>query len=145
MVKESGVSLVELMIVITVVGLTLVLGGESFVAMASRQKDKTVTTELAAELRAARHLASTRRERVRVVFRPGMSSLHIELADSPGMILRRCDFHDRGVVVESLSNGPSIIFHPSGRAATPTTITLRNAQQQRWQMTVSITGRVSIF
>ena len=59
-------------------------------------------------------------------------------------VVRQFDFEDRKVVVESLSNGPSVIFYPSGRAATPTTITLRSAQEERRQLTISLTGRVSI-
>lgn len=142
--NESGLSLSETMVVMALIGLMLVIGGEGFGAAAARQKSKTVTTELAAELRGARHLAMMRRERVRVVFQPETSRIRIEFAGTPGEVVRQFDFEGRKVVVESLSNGSSVIFYPSGRAAMPTTITLRSAQQERRQLTISLTGRVSI-
>jgi type IV fimbrial biogenesis protein FimT len=143
--NERGVGLVEIMIVTALAALTLVIGGGGFIVAAAKQRGKVVTTELAAELRAARHLALINQQRVRVVFRPETSEIKTELADTPGRIIRRFDFRDRRVVVESLSNGPAITFYPSGRTATPTTITLRDAEQDRWQMTVSLTGRISIL
>ncbi|HJU06313.1 MAG TPA: GspH/FimT family pseudopilin [Nitrospiraceae bacterium] len=143
--NERGVSLTEIMLALAVIGLMLVIGGEGFVAAAARQQGKIVTTELAAELRAARHIAMIRRERVRVVFRPETSSIWSECVDRPEDVIRQFNFADRKVVVESLSNGPSVTFYPSGRTATPTTITLRNAQQERSQLTVSLTGRISIL
>ncbi len=142
--NESGLTLSEMMVVVALIGLMLVIGGEGLGAAVARQKSKTATAELAAELRGARHLAMMRRERVRVIFQPETSWIRIEFAGTPGEVVRQFDFEDRKVVVESLSNGPSVIFYPSGRAATPTTITLRSAQEERRQLTISLTGRVSI-
>src|SRR5918998_1435378 len=136
--NERGVGLVEIMILTALAALTLVMGGGGFIVAAAKQRGKVVTTELAAELRAARHLALINQQRVRVVFRPETSEIKTELADTPGRIIHRFDFRDRRVVVESLSNGPAITFYPSGRTATPTTITLRDAEQERWQMTVRL-------
>jgi len=48
------------------------------------------------------------------------------------------------VAFERLPSGPSVIFYPSGRTATPTTIILRNSRQEQWKITVSLTGRVSL-
>jgi len=141
---EKGASLIELILVVGVVGLLVALAGQSFVGATSRYHDKSVTTELAAELRTARHLAITRREPVRVVFESEGMRLRTERVNAPGLPLRQYEYPGRGIVVEHLSNGPSVVFYPSGRAATPTTITLRNARQQRWQLTVSLTGRVSV-
>jgi type IV fimbrial biogenesis protein FimT len=145
LMNESGISLSETMVVMALIGLMLVIGGEGFGAAVARQKSKTVTAELAAELRGARHLAMMRQERVRVLFQPETSRIRIEFAGTPGEVFRQFDFEGRKVVVESLSNGPSVTFYPSGRTATPTTITLRGAQQDRRQLTISLTGRVSIF
>ncbi|MGH7231828.1 MAG: GspH/FimT family pseudopilin [Nitrospiraceae bacterium] len=143
--NENGVSLIEMMIVVALVGLMLVMSGGGLVAAAARQQSKTATTELAAELRGARHLAMTRRERVQVIFQPETSRVRIAFADSPENAVRQFDFDDRKVVVERLSNGPSVIFYPGGRVATPTTITLRSVRQERSQLTISLTGRVSIL
>jgi len=142
--QERGASLVEVILVLGLVGVTLSFAGESFVSAAMRQHGKAVTTELAAELRAAHALAIKRRERVRVVFDPDTSTVRTELAAAPQAPLRQYDYGGRGVIVEGLSGGSSIVFYPSGRAASPTTITLRNSRQERWQLTVSIIGRVSI-
>lgn len=141
---ERGASLVEVIIVLGMVGVTLAFAGESFVSAAVRQQGRAVTTELAAELRAAHALAIKRRERVRVMFEPDMNRVRTELADVPQAPLRRYDYGGRNVVVEGLSGGSSVLFYPSGRAASPTTITLRNSRHERWQLTVSIIGRISI-
>lgn len=141
---DRGASLVELTMVMGLVAVMVAFAGQSFVAAASRHQGRVVTAELMAELRAARILAITRRERVRVVFEPETARVRTERADSPGSLLRPVgDYHGRGIVVEGLSNGPAVVFYPSGRAATPTTITLRNDRYERWRVTVSMTGRVS--
>ena len=142
--RQKGASLVELIMVMGLVGLMVAIAEESLVGAASRYHGKSVTTELMAELRLARHLAITRRESVRVVFESEGRRIRTERANAPGVPLRSYDYSNRGVIVEKLSNGPSVVFYPSGRAATPTTITLQDFRQQRWQLTVSLTGRVSL-
>lgn len=142
--NERGTSLVELIMVMGLIGLMLVFAGEGFVAAASRQQGHVVAAELAAELRAARYLALLRRERVLVRFEPDQARVVAERADVPGAPIRQYDYRNKNVAVERLSNGPSVMFYPSGRAATPTTITLRNNRDEQWRLTVSLTGRVSI-
>ncbi len=143
--RQRGVSLTELMVVLGLVSLSVTLTLESFVAATTRHQAHAVTAELAAELRTARHLAITRRQRVRVVFEPETARVRTEAPDAGGALLRPlADYTDKGIVVEGLSNGAAVTFYPNGRAASPTTITLRNGRQQRWQLTVSMTGRVAI-
>ncbi len=144
LVQEAGASLTELLVVVALVGLATVWGGESFLALAARQQEKAAMAEIAAELRLARQLAIGRRERVRVVVDPGSGSLRTELADGSGRLLRtyRCD--GRGAVIERLSGGTQILFHPSGRSASPTTIVLLGRSGERRTITVSITGRVAL-
>lgn len=144
-VNERGVTLVELLVLIGILALAAALAGQGFVEAATKQKGKVMRAELAAELRAARHLAMTRRERIQVVFDQQVMQIRTEPVDHPGIVLRRYDYHGKGMIVEELSNGTSVIFYPSGRTATPTTITLTNAAQERWKVTVSITGRISIL
>lgn len=143
--SERGASVVELIMAMGLVGLMLAFAGEGFVAAASQQQGHAVTAELAAELRAARYLSMTRRERVRVRFEPGGATVVTERADAPGTRLRQYDFRKTGLVVERLSNGPSVVFYPSGRAASPTTITLESHRHEQWRLTVSLTGRVAIL
>ena len=141
--NEQGKSLVEIVIVMAVVVTMTALTGAGLMAATAKQQGRVVVTELANELRAARHLAILRRDRVRVVLEPGTATMRVETAETPGRLIREYDFRSKGVTVERLSNGAEIVFHPSGRAASPTTITLANRQQERWQLTISLIGRVS--
>lgn len=142
--RQRGASLTELMIMMGLAGLVLAFAAEGFRAIASRQQGHAVTAELAGELRAARHLAIARRERVRVVIDPESGRVRTESADTPGAVIRQYDYQGRGILMEGPGDAAPVVFYPSGRAATPTTITLRNARNERWQLTVSLIGRVSI-
>lgn len=141
--NEQGKSLMEIIIVMAVVVMMTAFTGAGLLAATAKQKGRVVATELANELRAARYLAIMRRERIRVVLEPGTTTMRVETAEAPGRLIREYDFRAKGVTVERLSNGADIVFHPSGRAASPTTITLKNRQQERWQLTISLVGRVS--
>lgn len=141
--NEQGKSLVEIIMAMALIVVMTALTGTGLLAATARQQGRAVATELANELRAARYLAIMRRERIRVVLAPGTTTMRVEPAEAPGRPIREYDFRQKGVTVERLSNGPAIVFHPSGRAASATTITLRNHQQERWQLTVSVIGRVS--
>lgn len=143
--NEQGASLVELIVVLGLVGMLAGLIGVSVAAAAARYQGKAVATELASELRAARYLALVRRERVRVVFDPDRMQIRTEPADRPNETLRQYDYQGKGIVFERLSSGPSLLFYPSGRAASPATIIFRNRQMERWSLTVSLTGRVSFL
>ncbi len=141
--NEQGKSLMEIIIVMAVVVMMTAFTGAGLLAATAKQKGRVVATELANELRAARYLAIMQRDRIRVVLKPGTTTMRVETAETPGRMIREYDFSAQGVTVERLSNGADIVFHPSGRAASPTTITLRNRQQERWQLTISLVGRVS--
>ena len=142
--QQRGATLTELMIMMGLAGLLLAFAAESFRAMASRQQGHAVAAELAGELRAARFLAIARRERVRVVIDPESRRVRAESADTTGAVLRQYDYQGRGIFMEGPRDQTPVMFYPSGRAATPATITLRNARNERWQLTVSLIGRVSI-
>ena len=142
--NQAGKSLVEVMVVMGIIGLGVVLAGEGFLGAAARNQGMAIRAEIASELRIARHMASTSRERIRVWFEPQGTSIRTERLDVPSSMVRQYDFSGKGIVVEDLSNGPSVVFYPSGRTATPTTITLRNDRNgDVKKLTVSITGRVS--
>ena len=142
--NDRGVSLMELVLVMAVVGTVLALTGESVGTLIMRYQSQTVAAELVAELQAARLFAMTHRVRVRVVLAPDTARMKAELADPPRTLIREYDFERRGVVVHGLTNGPALMFYPSGRSASPSTITLRNATGRTRQVAVSITGRVRV-
>jgi type IV fimbrial biogenesis protein FimT len=141
---ERGASLIELMVVLVIIGIMVAYAGEGFVAAAAKEQRHAVSEEVATELRAARALALTRRQAVRVVFHLEERTVDSEWANAPGSIIRHYDFRRRGATIEGLSNGPNVVFYPSGRSATPTTVRFRNHQGQQWMLTVSLTGRVTI-
>ena len=141
--NEQGKSLMEIIVVMAVVVMMTALTGAGLMAATAKQQGRVVATELANELRAARYSAIMRRDRVRVVLKPGATTMRVETAETPGRLIREYDFSAQGVTVERLSNDADILFHPSGRAASPTTITLKNRHQERWQLTISLVGRVS--
>jgi len=142
--NHGGRTLLELVAVMAIVGVLVSLGA-GLGSAATRQRSRAVRTEVAAELRTARHLAMTGREKIRVVFDKETSEMRSERADEERTLLRRYGFAGTGTRLESLSNGSSVVFYPSGRSATPTTITLRAPSGEQWRITVSITGRVSML
>lgn len=140
--NQRGVTLIELVTVLAIAGVLVCLS-DGFVSAATRYRAKAVRTDLAAELRAARHLAITGREKVRVVFDASSPHIRTELVDAPHSVLRSYGFSGKDIAVETFSNGPSITFYSSGRTATPNTVTFVNSRGERWRITVSITGRVN--
>jgi len=141
--QEQGWSLIELLTVLAIMGVMAVLAGPSYQAVAARVQARSATVEIASELRLARQLAMARRERLRVVFDREGRTITLRRADAEG-ILHVYDYTEKGVVVEDPTAGSELLFHPSGRSVTPTTIRVRDSQGRETIFTVSITGRVSI-
>ncbi len=143
--NEAGASLLEVMAVAMIISLGALLAGEGFLGAVSRNQAMVVGAELASELRMARSMAMTKRTAMRVGFESSGTAISTESVDRPNAPLRTYDFSGTGVTVEGLSERSSVVFYPSGRAATPTTITLlRQRAGERRKLTVSITGRVTI-
>ncbi|MEK7236928.1 MAG: GspH/FimT family pseudopilin [Nitrospirota bacterium] len=142
-IQEQGWSLMELLIVLAIMGVMAALAGPSYQAMTARGYARSATAEIASELRFARQLAMARRERLRIVFDRERRTITLRRADAEG-ILHVYQYADKGVVVEEPTVGPELLFHPSGRSATPTTIRVRDSQGRETTFTVSITGRVSV-
>ena len=119
------------------------VGWPSYQTLAARVQARSATIEIASELRLARQLAMARRERLRVIFDQEGRTITLRRADAEG-ILHVYQYADKGVIVEEPTAGPELLFHPSGRSVTPTTIRMRDSQGRETTFTMSITGRVSI-
>jgi len=141
--NEQGKTVIEIVIVMAIILVMTAFSGAGLLAATAKQQGRAAATDLANELRAARYLAIMRREPIRVVLVPGTATMRVEPALARGRKIREYDFREKGITVERLSNGGDIMFYPSGRAASPATITLKNRQQERWRLTVSLIGRVS--
>jgi len=141
--QHEGKTLLELLVVLAVIGIMTTLAGPHLLPVHSRAQLKSVTEEVASELRLARQLARTHRDRVVVKFDSSRETLETRQNNgaTPHHSYR---YGNKGVVVDEPSTGPEILFHPSGRSATASTIRLRNREGQIQLMTVGITGRVNI-
>ena len=62
-IQEQGWTLAELLIVLAILGILSMLAGPSYHAVVARAQARSVTAEIASELRLARQLAMARRER----------------------------------------------------------------------------------
>ena len=141
--NEQGKSLAEVLVVLAVIGLMAGLAVPSFVAMIARIEARSATAEIASELRMARQLAMARRERLRVVFDLTSRTITLQRADADG-VLDVYRYGDKGVLIDEPTAGPDVLFHPTGRSATATTIVIRDKQGRVTKLTVSVTGRVAI-
>jgi len=140
---EQGKSLSEVLVVLAVIGLVAGLAGPSFIGMITRIEARSAASEIASELRLARQLAMARRERLRVVFDGLSRTITLQRADAEG-VLDVYRYSDKGIIVDEPSAGPNLLFHPTGRSATATTIVIRDKQGRVMKLTVSLTGRVAL-
>lgn len=144
--KQEGHTLMELMVGLAVTGIISALAIPNFLTLNSGVQIHSATEEVASELRLARHLAIAHRDRVRITFDLEQQALVVQSINgseaTPHHVYR---YADKEVDIEEPSTGPEILFHPSGRSATATTIHLRNKEGQTQTVTVGITGRVSIL
>lgn len=142
--NERGVSLVELCTVLAIVAIVIGISIPGWSVLVAKYRQQAVATEIVSELRMARQLAMARHERIRVVVNAAQSELRTECLDCGTAVLRRYEFARTGTVVDSMSTRPEILFQPSGRSATATTMVLLDARRVTHEVRVSITGRVSM-
>ncbi len=129
------------MIVLATLGTMVVMAGPSYRAMIMRAQSKSAAVEIASTLRMARQLAMARRERLLVRFDVSEQSIALRRIENDAA-LEVYRYGEKGLTIEEPTAGPDLIFHPSGRAATATTIVLHDQQGRRTTLTVSLTGRV---
>jgi type IV fimbrial biogenesis protein FimT len=143
-VNHRGATLIEMLIVTGLMAILLAIGVGSVREAAARQAGQTAAAEVAVELRAARLLAITRREPMRVRFVGEAGLVRVEPAGSPGTAVREYSYGLRGIRLAEFPSGGTVTFYPSGRTASPATITLSNARGELFRITVSLVGRVSL-
>ena len=142
--KQDGKTLAELMVVAGILAMVSLMGIPNLLGLHSASQLRSVTEEIASDLRLARQLALTNRDQVRIVIDTKQQELITQLVSghTTHHVYR---YGGKGLVIEEPSAGWDIQFQPSGRSATPTTIRLHNREGQTKTLTVSITGRVSIL
>lgn len=122
--RERGVTLIELLLVVLVIGTLLGAGVASMRAFMARAEARSAQGAVEQAIWGGATLASARGERV-VLWRAG-SALDLRAVD--GRTLRRFDV---GSAALSLPDGPSLVFTPPGvidadsLAAWPATVTAR--------------------
>ncbi len=141
--KQDGKTLVELIVVLSIIGMGSAMAGPNLLGLHSRVQMRSVTDEIASEFRLARQLATTHRDRVRMAFDFDRQTLETQFVN--GAITHHVyHFANKGVVIDEPSVGSEIVFYPSGRSATATTIWLHAKEGQSQKVTVAITGRVAV-
>ena len=144
MMKEEGKTLMELMVVAAIIGMAALMAAPNFLTMHARAQGNCVTEEIASELRLARQLAITHRDRIRIAIDREQRALITEFVNG-GTTHHIYRYGDKGVVLQEPNTGFEILFYPSGRSASGTTIQLQNKEGRIQKLTVSLTGRVSIL
>jgi type IV fimbrial biogenesis protein FimT len=142
--KQEGQTLTELMVVLAIIGIVVAMAAPNYSIFNSRSQIRCATEEIASELRLARQLAMTYRDRVRIVVDPEQQVLTTQFVNT-ATTHHAYYYGGKGIVIEEPSAGPEILFHPSGRSASATTIQLHGLDGLTRQLTVSITGRVSLL
>lgn len=141
--QNRGASLTEILTVLAILAILATIAGPSYRATMAKAQARSVAAEIASELRKARQLAMARRERLLVRFDHSQQSLTFRRADS-GDVLDVYRYANKGVLIETPTAGLDVLFQPSGRSATATTIAIFDSEGKKTILTVSLTGRVTI-
>lgn len=137
-VKRSGFSLLETMVILSIVAL-LVLVGSSFNLNNKRHQLEVAVRKIHSSLSLARFRAIQRQLPVRVSLDQGICELAEYDSQNSTWLSKSRDWLE-GVEV-SANNSP--VFYPQGTVSGLATINIRN-EKGAYQITVAITGRIKI-
>jgi type IV fimbrial biogenesis protein FimT len=140
---STGKSLAEIVVVTAILGIVTGMAAPAYQNFHARQQGRTAVAEIASTLRMARQLAMARRERLLIRFDLSTHTITLRLPDADG-VLNVYRYGDKGIVIEEPTAGPDLLFHPSGRSASASTIVIYDRERRRTTVTVSLTGRVVI-
>ena len=140
---SSGKSRAEIMIVTAILGLVTVMAVPAYQNFHARLQGRTAVAEIASTLRMARHLAMARGERLLIRFDLSAHTITLRRVDADG-VLDVYRYADQGILIDEPTAGPDLLFHPSGRSASASTIVIYDREHRRITLTVSLTGRVVI-
>lgn len=147
--RESGFTLIEMMIVIAVLAIMATIAIPSFMSLMPGMRLNGAARQIMGDLMAARMNAVKQNNEVRVFFNsPGANQYQIlddddndGTADTGEAITTKNIQDNYEDVTFTSTNNP--IFHPKGTATSLATITLQNSSGTK-KVTVSIAGRVKI-
>jgi len=150
MKKESGYSLIELLIVLAIIAVLTGLAQASFTAQLPHLRLNHAARALVSDLRWARQLAIAQGQPVQMVLDLERDRYRIERQSQPGIPIggvrdlqdRRQGFGEIDLV--DSTRGQTLTFNPQGTTNSWTTITLKNRTGEQRQITVVATGRVKI-
>ncbi len=143
-IDQAGRSLVELTVVLALVAILAATAVPQLASAGTRYRERAAVAEVASELRTARLLALSRRERVEARLGDDGRTVIIATVKDPHVVLRRYELPALAMSMEGWSVERTLRFQPNGRSATPTTIILNGTDGARWTITVSMTGRVGV-
>ena len=141
--EAAGKSLAEVIMVVAILSIVVAMAAPAYQKFHSALQGRTAAAEIASTLRMTRHLAMARRERLVVRFDLAAHNLSVCQADA-GRVLNVYSYADKGVAVDEPTAGRDLLFHPTGRSASASTIVIHDREHRRTTITVSLTGRVVI-
>lgn len=142
-IRIAGKSLAELVIVAAILSIATAMAVPAYTSFYTGSQGRTAAAEIASTLRMARHLAMARRERLVVRFDLSQHVVTVRV-DASGVVLHVYRYADKGIVLDEPTAGLDVSFHPSGRSATASSITIYDHDHRRTTITVSLTGRVVV-
>ncbi|TLY25637.1 MAG: hypothetical protein E6K64_03320 [Nitrospirae bacterium] len=141
--REKGMTMAELVIVLTITGALSVFMGTELQAVADQVYLNTAVAEMVGDLRYARSLAVREGQTIQVALdpdQPGVTLYRSSDATQPVAPMR--NLMNRGIRTIRSTGGRVLSFHPRGTSSTPTTLTLEDRRGVQRVVTVSLTGIV---